>query len=94
MTVMTMTITTTMMTTRIPACNVCNQHTHRLSFTDGRSKRRAGKHFTMIAPNALTNTYGGNTGGGSTIGHTLFSDAQRAPVAGSFSFGGHGGPIT
>ena len=44
----------------------------------------------MIAPNALTNTYGG----GSTIGHTLFSDAQRAPVAGSFSSGGHGGPIT
>ena len=73
------------MTTRMEACNVCT-HTHRLSFTDGPRKDEQAS-ITMTAPHALTNTYVG----GSIIGHTLSSDEQRAPGAGSFSFGGHMG---
>ena len=76
---MTMAITTTMMMTTMPACNVFTQHTHRLSSTDDPRKGEQAS-ITMTAPHALTNTYRG----GSIIGHTLSSDAQRAPVAGSF----------
>ena len=84
---MTMAITTTMMMTTMPACNVCTQHTHRLSSTDGPRKGEQAS-ITMTAPHALTNTYRG----GSIIGHTLSSDAQRAPVVGSFFlWGGMGG---
>ena len=83
-TVMIMTITTMMMTTRMPACNVCN-HAHRLSFTDGPRKGEQASGITMTATNALTNTYGG----GSIIGDNLFSDAQRGacPCAGRCSIG-------
>ena len=57
-------------------CNVCN-HTHRLSFTDGPRKCEQAS-ITMTAPNALTNIYGG----GSIIGHTLFSLALAYISAG------------
>ena len=91
MTVRTMTITTIMMTTRMTACNVCT-HTHTASLLQMALGARKDEQasITMTAPHALTNTYEG----GSIIGHTLSSDEQRAPVAGSFSFGGHGGPVT
>ena len=55
---MTMTITTTMMMTTMPACNVFTQHTHRLSSTDGPRKGEQAS-ITMTAPHALTNTYRG-----------------------------------
>ena len=56
---MTMAITTTMMMTTMPACNVFTQHTHRLSSTDGPRKGEQAS-ITMTAPHALTNTYRGS----------------------------------
>ena len=59
-------------------------HTHRarVLFHGWPSEMRAQASITMTAPNAPTNIYGG----GSIIGHTLFSDEQCAPVGTSWFF--------
>ena len=74
-TVMIMTITTMMMTTRMPACNVCN-HAHRLSFTDGPRKGEQAS-ITMTATNALTNTYGGGASLGTPSSATRTQRGRR-----------------
>jgi hypothetical protein len=78
-------ITTTMITMTMTARNV-RTHTHRLSLTDG--PRECSRHELQVQAQKCAKEH---LRRGGTIGHTLSSNEQCAPVAGSFSLGGMGG---
>ena len=82
------TIITRRMTTRMTVRNA-RTYIHRLSLTDGPRIKCEQASITRTARQTRQQHLGGGT-----IGHTLFSNEQSALVAGTFSFGGYGRPVT